>query len=69
MSDEEVTDLKLTAEKSGISSGQLMPQLMFALDGSNPSIALLTVQAGGGFTDYAPLLKIPPRSAFILKLR
>ncbi|HEX2914583.1 MAG TPA: alpha-amylase family glycosyl hydrolase [Chloroflexia bacterium] len=69
MSDEAVTDLKLSVDSSSLAPGTYTPGELLTVNTAKGTYAPLTVKEGGAITDYAPLASLPAHTAYILNLK
>ena len=69
MSDEEVKDLQLSVESSGLAAGQYTTTTLLSVNNPGAAFAPLKVGANGAIADYAPLTALPAYSVYIIQLK
>lgn len=68
MSDQPVTDLKLSLDKTNLAAGQYNAKILLNINNNGGTIAPITIDASGAFKDYAPINNIPAHSGYLILL-
>ncbi len=69
MSDEEVKDLQLSVEASGLAAGQYTATTLLSVNNPVAAFAPLKVGANGAIEGYEPLTAVPAYSVYIVQLK